>query len=117
MRADEYPVADGRRAAIVAAARDANGDVLREAAVVADACFRREDDRAIVPDVEPVADLALRRDADAGDDFHELLRRDDERREQRATLQRASRYPVDGARPESLREEEGTERRVCGDAV
>src|SRR5438067_507787 len=74
MRPDEDPVADGRCAAPFGAAGDADGDVLRQAAVMADAGVRGEDDRAVVPDVEPVADLALRRDADAGGHLHQLLR-------------------------------------------
>src|SRR5205085_6719812 len=84
MRADEDPIADGWRAAVVASTRDADGDVLRQAAVMADARFRRDDDRAVVPDVNAVADLALRRNADAGDDLDELLRRQHERGEERA---------------------------------
>src|SRR5207244_976912 len=79
----------------------------REAAVMADARLAGEDDRAVMPDVQPVADLALCGDADAGDDLHQLLRNDGQRTGEGRAPRRGAPHSVDRARPESLRQKEG----------
>src|SRR5260221_12516324 len=109
MGPDEHAVADGGRAAPFGTAGDADGDVLRQAAVMADARLGGEDDRAVMADVEAIADLALRRQADAGEHFHQLLRDRPEgpaqRREALGALERGARSAVHAACPETLRQE------------
>src|SRR5205807_2843474 len=114
---DEDAVADDRCAALLAAAGDTDGDVLRQAAVVSDAAFGREDDAAVMADVEAFADLAVGGEADAGDDLEQLLGEQHERpREPRAPEKRA-RKAVDAACPEALREEHGAQGRIGRHAV